>query len=162
MAVLADRQCRVLRKLLLTAALLMVGLAGTVGGLYLLNAAPTMPVLTTAEAARSTRPLVVKLHARWCPYCLMTKDDWGRVEEAYRGRVDFVVLDFTTAASTERSRAEAERLNLRGFFDEYVGATGMVVVLDGVTREVRTELGGNRSFEDYSLAINDAIRRAAS
>ncbi len=55
---------------------------------------------------------------------MLTKDEWARIEQVYAGRVNLVVLDFTTSAATERSRIEAERLALGQFFDEYVGATG--------------------------------------
>jgi hypothetical protein len=89
----------------------------------------------------------------------MTKDEWDQIAQAYAGRVNLVVLDFTSEAATERSRTEAKRLNLGGFFEEYVGATGLVVVLDGRTREVIAEVGGNRSLEDYRGAIDAALAR---
>jgi thiol-disulfide isomerase/thioredoxin len=146
-----------IRKLLLAAALMAAAMVGTVAALYALNAPPAVPTLSAAAAAGSSKPYVVKLHAQWCPYCLFTKDEWSRIEQTYAGRVHLVVLDFTTEAATERSRAEAQRLNLGRFFDEYVGATGIVVVLDGRTLGVTAEIGGNRPFEDYRAAIDAAL-----
>ena len=152
------RQCgHMIRKLLLAALSMTVALVGTVAILYLLNAPPAMPTLSAADAAASSKPYVVKLHAQWCPYCLLTKDEWSQIEQTYAGRVHLVVLDFTSEAATERSRAEAQRLNLGPFFDEYAGATGIVVVLDGRTLEVKAEIGGNRPFEDYRAAIDAAL-----
>lgn len=149
-----------IRKLLLSVALMAIALTGTVALLWVLNAPPAVPTLSAVEAAGSTKPYVVKLHAQWCPYCILTKDEWQEIERTYGGQVHLVVLDFTSRAATERSRAEAQRLNLGRFFDEYAGATGMVVVLDGRTMEVTAEIAGNRSFEDYRAAIDTALARA--
>src|SRR5688572_12088118 len=157
------RQCgHMIRKLLLAALSMTVALAGTVSILYVLNAPPTVPILSAADAAASSKPYVVKLHAQWCPYCILTKDEWSQIEQAYAGRVHLVVLDFTSEAATERSRAEAQRLNLGRFFEEYAGATGMVVVLDGRTREVTAEIGGNRPLDDYRAAIDAALATKAA
>jgi thiol-disulfide isomerase/thioredoxin len=146
-----------IRKLLAATALITLALVGTVAVLYVLNAPPAVPALSAAGLAGSPKPYVVKLHAQWCPYCMFTKDEWAQIERTYGSRVNMVVLDFTTEAATARSRAEAERLNLGRFFDEYAGATGGVVVLDGRTLEVEAEVFGNRPFEDYRAAIDAAL-----
>jgi thiol-disulfide isomerase/thioredoxin len=143
-----------LRRLLQVVVLLTVALVGTVAVLYAANAAPAV---APVAAAATDKPLVVKLHAQWCPYCLLQKDEWSRIETSYAGRVNFLVLDFTNERATERSRREAERLDLGSFFDEYSGATGLVVVLDGRTKGVLAEVGGNQSFEAYRAAIDDAL-----
>ena len=108
-----------IRKLLIIAGAMAVALSATVALLYFINSAPGVPTLSAAEAAAPTKPFVIKLHAQWCPYCLLTKDEWARVEQAYAGRVNFVVLDATNEAAIERSRVQAERLNMRQFFDDY-------------------------------------------
>lgn len=143
----------ILRRLLLAAALTFAALAATVAVLYASNGAPQV----SAAPAESARPFVVKLHARWCPYCLLQKDEWAQIEAAYAGRVNFVVFDFTNERATGRSRAEAARLGLDRFFDEYAGATGLVAVLDGRTREVLAEIGGNQPFDAFRAAIDAAL-----
>lgn len=145
-----------LRKPLLAALLMTMALAGTVAVLYATNTAPSPAALSTVDASK---PFVVKLHAQWCPYCLLQKDEWSQIEAAYAGRVNFVVLDFTNERATARSRSEAVRLDLESFFDDYVGATGLVVVLDGQTRDVLAEVGGNQPFEAYRAAIDAALAR---
>lgn len=147
------------RKLLLAILLIVVALVGTIAVLYMANGAPVVPAVSAASLAASSKPYVVKLHAQWCPYCMLTKDEWSAIEAAYAERVNLVVLDFTTEAATRRSRAEAERLNLRSFFEEYEGATGLIVVLDGRTREVVAQVGGNADFGAYQRAIDDALAR---
>jgi thiol-disulfide isomerase/thioredoxin len=113
-----------IRRLLAAAALVTLALMGTVAVLVALNAPPAVPALTATTIAGSPKPYVVKLHAQWCPYCMFTKDEWTQIEQRYGSRVHLLVLDFTSEAATARSRAEAERLNLGQFFDEYAGATG--------------------------------------
>lgn len=142
------------------AGALLVGILAVVACVsYLRNAAPVVPRLSAEEAARSGRPYVVKLHARWCAVCMVTKDEWARIQETYAGRVNLVVLDFTNEANTAASRAEAVRLGLERFFDEFSGATGAIVVLDGDTREVAAVLDGNRDFAEYQMAIDAALAK---
>jgi thiol-disulfide isomerase/thioredoxin len=142
------------KKALLALGALAAVLTGTVAGLYITNEPPAVPVLSTADA---TKPYVVKLHAQWCPYCMLTKDEWAQLQDAYEDRVNLAVLDFTNDATTERSRVEANRLGLGDVFEWYFGATGLVVVLDGRTRDVLSEVGGNASFDEYRAAVDAAL-----
>lgn len=122
------------------------------------NPAPSVPAVSAEGPATARNPYVIKLHARWCPVCMVTKDEWANVQAAYQGRVRFVVFDFTTEATAERSRTEAKRIGLDPIFDEYVGETGTVLVLDGVTREVTNSLHGNLALAEYQAAIDAALR----
>jgi thiol-disulfide isomerase/thioredoxin len=129
--------------------------------LYAMNRAPAVPAISAVEAARTGRPYVVKLHAQWCPACMVTKGVWSQIEETYSGRANLVVLDFTNKATTEASKVEATRLGLGKLLDEYAGATGTVVVLDGRTKEVAASINGSRDFAEYRAAIDAALDRAA-
>ena len=51
----------------------------------------------------SGAPWVVKLHAQWCPVCMLTKGMWSEIEETYAGRVRLAVFDFTDEATTRRA-----------------------------------------------------------
>ena len=148
-----------IRKLLVTTGVLVLALVGTVAILYAANGAPSVTPIAAADASAATKPFVVKMHARWCPYCFLQKDEWSRIEQAYAGRVNFVVLDATNEAAIERSRVDAARLNMREFFEEYNSATGLVVVLDGRTKEVLAEVFGNAPFEEFQSAIDGALAR---
>jgi thiol-disulfide isomerase/thioredoxin len=147
------------KKLVLIVAVLGAVLSATVYALYATNVAPPVPALSAADAGG--KPYVVKLHAQWCPYCMVTKGVWSEIEATYAGRVNLVVLDFTNEANTEASRAEAGRLGLEKFFEEYGGATGTIVVLDGRTREVTASINGSRDFAEYRAAIDAALVAAA-
>jgi thiol-disulfide isomerase/thioredoxin len=131
-------------------------LAVSVWALYAANRAPVVAPLSDDDVRASDQPFVVKLHAQWCPACMVTKDVWTRLHETYAGRARLVVFDFTNDETTATAAVEARRLGLERMFDEYSGATGFVVVLDGRTREVTSEVGG-RDFEAYRAAIDTAI-----
>ena len=148
-----------MKNVLLGVTLVVAMLLGVGFSLYVRNPAPSVPPLS-AEAATAGKPYVVKLHAQWCVTCMMTKRVWAQIEETYANRANLVVLDFTTDADAEASRAEAMRLGLTNFFDEYGGATGTIVILDGRTKEVTASINGSRDFSEYRAAIDAALERA--
>lgn len=138
---------------------LMLAAAGVMA--YITNAAPTVQAISATEAAAAGKPYVVKLHAKWCPICMVTKGVWSQIDAAYAGRVNLLVLDFTNQANTDASRAEAARLGLDKFFDDYGGATGTIVVLDGRTKDVTASINGSRDFAEYRSAIDAALNGVA-
>jgi hypothetical protein len=128
-------------------------LAAAAAILIALNPAPKVPPVSAGDLA-SSQPYVIKLHARWCLICMTTKGAWAAVQQDYAEKVRFVVFDFTSDATTEASRVEAGRLGLGTVFEEYGGETGTVLVLDGVSKEVRHALHGHRQAADYRTAID--------
>jgi hypothetical protein len=150
-----------LKKALLVLLSSGLALAAIGSVLYLGNSAPVAPTVAAADLANPARPYVVKLHAQWCPVCLVTKGVWGEIEKTYTGRVNLVVFDFTTEADTATSRAEAKRLGLESFFEEYEGSTGLVVVLSP-RKEVLADIKGSRDFSHYRAAIDASLAAAPS
>src|SRR5688572_12193730 len=141
----------VIRKILLAVVALVVLFVGGVAAAYYVNAAPVVPQVPTEAAAATQKPFVVKLHARYCHICLATMGMWSQVAQSYKDRVHLVVFDFTNETNTEASRAEAVRLGLEPFFNEYSGISGVVVVLDPRTKEVSGWIDGSRDFAEYQL-----------
>ena len=147
-----------IKKILLAVALLAVVLVAVASVMYVRNAAPTVPTISPVEAANPSRPYVVKLHARWCPICMLTKTAWSQIAATYSGRANFVVFDFTNQATTDLSSAEAKRLGLEKFFGENAGSTGTIAVLDGRTKQETASIHGIRSVDDYRAAIDASLR----
>jgi thiol-disulfide isomerase/thioredoxin len=145
-----------MKRALLVLMSLIVLLVASGYVLYARNTAPTVAAISSADVATHTKPFVIKLHAQWCIYCMLTKDVWAEIEQAYAGRVNLVVLDFTTDSATAASKAEATRLGLTTFYEEHEGATGGIVVLDGRTKEVKAAIYGRRDLAEYRAAI-DAV-----
>jgi hypothetical protein len=146
-----------IKKALLGVIVLAVALVAVVSVMYVRNAPPSVRTISLAEAANPGRPYVVKLHAQWCPICMLTKRVWSQIDVAYSGRANFVVFDFTNQATTDISRAQAKRLGLEKFFDENAGSTGTIAVLDGRTKEETASIHGIRGFEEYRAAIDASL-----
>lgn len=128
--------------------------------MYVRNPAPTVSVISTVEAANPGKPYVVKLHAQWCPICMLTKGVWSQIESTYSGRVNLLVLDFTNQATTDASGTEAKRLGLKKLFDDYSGTTGTIVVVDGRSKAVTASINGSRDFAEYRAAIDATLNDA--
>lgn len=148
-----------MRRALSVALVIVAALAAAGAILYARNTTPVVPAIATADAAAAGAPWVVKLHAQWCPVCMLTKGMWSEVEAQYAGRVRLAVFDFTDEATTAATRAEAQRLGLSAALEEIGFATGPVVVLDGSTKEVLAWVD-SRDFDDYRAAIDAAIAAA--
>ena len=148
-----------IRKTVNVITAIAVVLAAVVLFLYLSNATPVPPAVSSADAA-SGKPYVVKMHARWCPICMTTTGIWSQIARTYSGRVNLLVFDFTNDQTTDASRAEAKRLGLEAFFDEYAGTTGSIVVLDRQTRAVTADIHGRGDIAEYRAAIDAALAGA--
>jgi thiol-disulfide isomerase/thioredoxin len=137
-------------------AFVVVGLAAAVAVAVVTNPAPQVPFIAD-DVTGAGQPFVVKLHARWCPVCMATKDAWADVSANYAGKVRLVVFDFTTDRTTDASRVEARRLGLDAVFSDYEGATGTVLVLDGTSKEIKHSLHGNLAPAEYRRAIDETL-----
>ena len=147
-----------IKKALFVVTSLVVVLISVGSVLYMRNATPTVPAISAAEAAHPNKPYVVKLHAQWCPICMLTKPVWSRIDATYSGRANLVVFDFTNQATTDVSKAEAKRLGLETFFDENAGWTGTIAILDGRSKEVSASIHGSRDFDEYRAAIDARLQ----
>ena len=150
-----------IKKTLLVVTSVVVLLVAVGSIMYVRNATPIVPAISSAEAANPNKPYVVKLHAQWCPICMMTKPVWSQIEATYSGRANLVVFDFTNQATTNISRAEATRLGLEKFFDENAGWTGTIAILDGRTKDATASIHGIRRFDEYRAAIDASLREVS-
>ncbi len=101
---------------------------------------------------------VVKIHADWCGSCRATESVWERVRKELGNRATVVKLDVSDRVEYEKSIAEARRLGIEEFFQEYRGKTGVVAILDCRTREPVAVLNGERNFDEYVKAVTKAGR----
>jgi thiol-disulfide isomerase/thioredoxin len=146
-----------LRKTIGGVASALLGLVAVAGILYLANSPPAVPPVPVSEAAAPSKPYVVKLHARWCPVCMQTKDEWEQIAKAYGGRANLFVFDSTNETTIAKSQKQAAALGLDGILGDYHGASGMVLVINSRTRQVEASVGGNHPFSSYQTAIDAAL-----
>jgi thiol-disulfide isomerase/thioredoxin len=146
-----------LRKTVTGVGYALVGLVAVAGILYFANSPPAVPPVPASEAAAPSKPYVVKLHARWCPVCMQTKDEWSEIARKYGKRVNLFVFDSTNATTIATSQRHAAALGLDRILADYHGASGAVLVINSGTRQVETSVAGNLSFDSYQAAIDAAL-----
>ena len=149
-----------MRRAVTVAVVLVAALTATGAILYARNSTPIVPTIAAADAVAAGAPWVVKLHAQWCPVCMLTKGMWSEIEKNYDGRVRLAVFDFTDETTTAATRAEAQRLGLEVVLEEAGVVTGTILVLDGHTKEIVAWINGSRDFADYRAAIDAALTAA--
>ena len=149
-----------MRRAITIAVVLVAALTATGAILYTRNSTPVVPTIAAADAAAAGAPWVIKLHAQWCPVCMLTKGMWSEIEKSYDGRVRLAVFDFTDDTTTAATRAEAQRLGLGAVLEEAGFATGTILVLDGRSKEIVAWINGSRDFADYRAAIDAALAAA--
>jgi hypothetical protein len=63
-----------------------------------------------ADIESSSRPYVIKVHARWCPVCMMTKGVWNRVQTTVDA-FSALIKSGSTWVNLYLSHLVSERLN---------------------------------------------------
>jgi thiol-disulfide isomerase/thioredoxin len=104
------------------------------------------------------KPVVVRIHADWCPACKATQSTIDDLKQAYAGKINFVQFDLTNAKTAAASQAEAQKLGLGKFYDASKAATSTVAVIDPRNGKVYATLYNDGSLEDYKLAVDDALK----
>ncbi len=115
-----------------------------------------------AGEAEKAKPYVVMVHADWCGTCTLLEPTWQRIEAELGDQAVVMVFDVTDKDGVEQSRADAERLGLVAFFDQYRSSTGTIGVLDGETGEPVRILKGERDFSKYEAAVIEATAAEGS
>ena len=116
-----------------------------------------LPVAMAGNAQESAKkPLVVVVYADWCPYCQNLKPALALMNERYRGRIHYVVLDVTSEATTAQAREQARNLGLEKFFDQNYVTTSLVVIKDPAGHEVFRAVH-DYDFHHYESALEQQL-----
>jgi thiol-disulfide isomerase/thioredoxin len=142
--------------MILVSVVALVVVSGLV--MFVLNSTPIVPTVSLNDPTTETPPFVVKIHAQWCPVCMLTKGTWTKLQKAYSAGVNLVVFDVTNKETTEASRAEAKRLGLEAFFEAHSRELASVYVLDGVSKEVKGSVSCSRNLSEYAVLIDEALK----
>jgi thiol-disulfide isomerase/thioredoxin len=122
-----------------------------------LNPTPEVPNVTSAQV--QSRPVVVKVHATWCLYCMTSQGAWSEVYDEYKERAHFVVFDVSDDEAEAASQRRARELGLGAFFEAYSGDTGTVAVLDARNGEIIERMAHGGDADEYRRAIRTALSR---
>ena len=104
------------------------------------------------------KPVVVRIHADWCPACKATQSTIEDLKQAYAGKVNFVQFDVTNAKTAAASQEEAQKLGLEKFYDATKAATSTVAVIDPKDGKVYATFYNDSATGDYQTAINMALQ----
>jgi thiol-disulfide isomerase/thioredoxin len=107
----------------------------------------------TPAQEREKKPLVLVVYADWCPYCQNLKPVLVLMNDRYRGKIRYVVLDVTSEATTAKAREQARSLGVEKFFDRNYATTSLVVIKDPAGREVFRAMH-DYDFKHYEAALN--------
>ena len=160
-----------MKRYFLILSLIAVGAAPSVAGAAVVNgtAAPKVPPYQARGATEITeigplaaslqgKPVVVRIHADWCPACKATQSTIDDLKRAYAGKINFVQFDVTNAKTAAASQDEAQKLGLGKFYDAAKAATSTVAVMDPKDGRVLATLYNDGTIGDYDTAINEALK----
>ncbi len=110
-------------------------------------------ILGQLPQALQGKPVVVRIHADWCPACKATEATYRGIEKHYAGKATFVTFDVTDAKTAAEAATKAEKLGLTKLYDTDKTATSTVAIINPKTGAVMTSLYNDNTPEDYEKAI---------
>jgi len=108
-------------------------------------------------ASLQGKPLVVRIHASWCPACTATQPTVDALTAAYTGRINFVQFVVTNARTAAASKALAQKLGLEGFYEATKAATSTVAVIDPQNGRIYATLYNDSNLQDYKTAVDEVL-----
>lgn len=125
------------------------------GATEIADAGPLAPAL-------QGKPVVVRIHADWCPACKATQATIDELKRSYAGKINFVQFDVTNAKTAAASQAEAQKLGLEKFYNAAKAATSAVAVIDPKDGKIGATFYNDSSIGDYERAIDAALKAQSS
>ena len=113
-------------------------------------------MLGALPASLQGKPVVVRIHADWCPACKATRATYEGVQKHYGDKATFVTFDVTDAKTAAAAAAQAQKLGLSKLFEADKTATSTVAVINPKTGVVSASLYNDNTPGDYAKAI-DAV-----
>lgn len=105
------------------------------------------------------KPVVVQIHADWCPVCKAERATIDAVRAKYGDRVSFVELDVTNAKAANAAAGQAKQLGLDAFFEAHKSMTGTVAVINPNSGAVAATLYNVTSEGAYDTAIDSVSQQ---
>lgn len=112
--------------------------------------------LGALPASLQGKPVVVRIHADWCPACKATRATYDGVVQTYAGKATFLTFDVTDAKTSASAEAKAKELGLSKLFEADKTKTSTVAVIDPKTGSIVASLYNDNESADYAQAIDHA------
>lgn len=133
------------------------GTAATVPS-YQARGATEIAALGPLAPSLQGKPVLVRVHADWCPACKATQATIDELKQFYAGKINFVQFDVTNANTAAASQADAQRLGLEKFYAAAKAATSTVAVIDPKDGTVYATFYNDGAIGDYKAAIDTALK----
>ena len=102
------------------------------------------------------KPVLVRIHADWCPACAETKDTLASIRDTFGNKISYVEFDVTNAKTAAAAQDQAQKLGLAKFFEATKAATSTVAIINPKDGAVIAELYDDTNAADYNAAIAKA------
>lgn len=129
---------------------------------YQARGATEISTVGPVAASLKGKPLVVRIHASWCPACTATQPTIDKLMAAYTNRINFVQFVVTNAKSAAASQALAQKLGLERFYEATKAATSTVAVIDPQSGRIYATLYNDSNLTDYEGAVNRVLKELNS
>lgn len=124
---------------------------------YQARGAAEISTVGPVAASLEGKPLVVRIHAAWCPACTATQPTVDELRAAYTDRINFVQFVVTNARTAAASKALAEKLGLESFYEATKAATSTVAVIDPRSGRIYATLYNDSNLADYEGAVDRVL-----
>lgn len=118
------------------------------------------PVQAQSPTAQD-KPILVQIHADWCPACKTLAPIVTSLQQRYQGRANFVILDVTDRGKTQASEAKARELGLSSFFAANKSQTATIALINPKNGQVIQTFRKNFDTQAYVKAIDNAITQVS-
>jgi thiol-disulfide isomerase/thioredoxin len=125
---------------------------------YQARGATEISTVGPLAASLKGKPLVVRIHAAWCPACTATQPTIDRLKATYAGKINFVQFVVTNAKTAAASETLAEKLGLEKFYEATKAATSTVAVIDPQSGRIYATLYNDSNLTDYEDAVNRVLK----
>lgn len=105
------------------------------------------------------KPVLIDIYASWCPSCKNIAPTLSQLEQQYAGKVEFVVLDVTDKATTDKAIAKAKELGLSQFLETNKAQTGSLTIVDPATGQILAQHRNNANLADYTTVLDTALKQ---
>ena len=105
------------------------------------------------------KPVLIDIYASWCPACKNIAPTLSKLEQQYAGKVEFVVLDMTDKATTDKAVAKAKELGLSDFLAANKAQTGTLTIVDPATGQILAQHRNNANLADYTTVLDTALKQ---
>jgi thiol-disulfide isomerase/thioredoxin len=123
------------------------------------------PLQGQAQAAaknrpvQSQKPLLVAIHADWCPGCKNIEPSMMKLMHEYQDRVQFVMLDVTDAKSTQEAAKQAKSLGLSKWFEQNKTKTSTVAIMAPGSKQAAKTFMNNPDVQAYEATLNSLLNQ---